>query len=120
MPTFKKFRKQIFGVEFNQKEAEAIDKALNDLIIEHFLTFEKELDASMLWMLHEHFGHGRERLLKAWRLTFDKNRQLQDRYEMDATGSEWLCKKLLKEQLGIDLDELYEKEVRSYDIQCDT
>lgn len=116
MPTFKKFRGQIFGTQFTKKEEQAIDAAISEMIVEKFITFEKELDASMLMMLHEHFGFGYDRMMKAWRLTFDCNRQLQKRYEMDAKDSAWLCQKLLKEQFGIDLDELYEKEVRSNEV----
>lgn len=113
MATFKKFGKAVFGVTFNKKEQDIIDKSIQELILDRFVEFEKELDASMLMMLHEHFGFGHDRLMKAWKLTFDCNRYLQKRYELDAKDSCWLVKKKLKEEMGIDLDELYDKEVRS-------
>ena len=117
MPTFKKFGKAVFGVEFNKKEQEIIDKCIQQMILDKFVAFEKELDASMLMMLHVTFGFGYNRLMKAWKMTFDYNRKLQKRYEFDPNDSIWLCKKQLKEKLGIDLDELYDKEVRSCELQ---
>jgi len=113
MPTFKKFGKAVFGVTFTPKEQKAIDDAISQMLLDKFVEFEKELDASMLWMLHVHFGFGYDRLMKAWKVTFEENRKLQSHYELNPAESVWMCKKLLKEQYNIDLDELYEKEVRS-------
>lgn len=113
MPNFKKFRKQVFGVEFTKSESAIIDKAIEEMILDKFVNFEKEMDASMLWMLHVHFGFGYKRLMKAWKLTFEENRKLQEYYELEAKDSCWMCKRLLKEKYGIDLDKMYAEEVRS-------
>lgn len=112
MPQFKKFGKAIFGVEFNKSEQKIIDDAISKLIVEHFVEFEKELDASILWMLHVHFGFGAERLHKVWKLTYEQNRGLQEHYEIDPGHAVWMCKKLLEDNKLADLDKWYAEETR--------
>lgn len=109
MPNFKRFRKTVFGVEFTKVEAAIIDKAIEDLILEKFQTFEKELDAAVLWELHTDFGFGLKRLKKVWQNTYRNHRELQQYYDMNVNDAGWLVSKLLKEY-GMDLDALYAEE----------
>lgn len=109
MAVFKKFGKAVFGVEFNKKEQEIIDKAITELVLERFQKFEKDLDASVLWMLHVNYGFGKDRLKDVWKNTYQQNDLLRKHYEIDPSDACWMCTKLLKEY-GCDLDQWYKEE----------
>lgn len=106
---FKKVAGKIFGVDFNKAEQVAIHKALGEQIVEMDRQMELDRDSSILWMLHEQFGFGHDRLFKAWKLMYEDTKKLQKRYELGPEDGGWLCRQRLKE-LGVDLERWYEDE----------
>ena len=70
-----------------------------------------ELDALVLWVLHEEFGFGPERLRRFHDKFVPAIEALIGRYELDKTDDIWLCTYLLK-QYGVDL-EAWENESRN-------
>ena len=67
-----------------------------------------ELDALILWVLHNEFGFGEKRL-KQFHDAFVQNiGALLKRYEMDGEDDVWLCTYKLK-QAGIDISEWNKK-----------
>lgn len=106
---FKKALGKIFGVEFNKAEQRALDKAICEQIVEMDRQMELDRDSSILWMLHEQFGFGHDRLFKAWKLMYADSKKLQARYEMGPEDGGWLCRQKLKEY-GVDLERWYKDE----------
>ena len=106
---FKKVLGKIFGVEFSKAEQRALDKAICEQIVEMDRQMELDRDSSILWMLHEQFGFGHDRLFKAWKLMYSDNKKLQARYEMGPEDGGWLCRQKLKEY-GVDLERWYKDE----------
>lgn len=106
---FKKAAGKIYDVQFNKTEQRAIDKAIGEQCAEMDRQMELDRDSSILWMLHEQFGFGHDRLFKAWKLMYEDNKKLQARYEMGPEDGGWLCRQKLKE-LGVDLERWYRDE----------
>ena len=100
---FKKAAGQIFGITFNKAEQKAIDKAIGEQCAEMDRRMELDRDSSILWMLHEQFGFGHDRLFKAWKLMYADSKKLQARYEMGPEDGGWLCRQKLKEY-GVDVE----------------
>ena len=63
---------------------------------------EDEIDALVLYILHERFGFGKDRLRKFYEALSEEFEALGKRYDFDYEGSLWLCTERLK-QYGIDL-----------------
>ena len=86
----------------------AAQKAMNHEIMrqiaENTRKHEMELDAVILWQLHEQLGLGPIRLRRFYDTFGIALRDLVSRYEMDDTDQIWLCTHKLKEY-GIDLEE---------------
>lgn len=106
---FKKALGKIFGVEFNKAEQRALDKVIGEQIVEMDRQMELDRDSSILWMLHEQFGFGNDRLFKAWKLMYADSKKLQARYEMGPEDGGWLCRRKLKEY-SVDLERWYRDE----------
>lgn len=67
---------------------------------------EDELDAMALYILHEEFGFGKQRLIKFYNSFAKGLRDLGERYQMNEYDDRlWLCTRKLKEA-GIDISEL--------------
>ena len=67
---------------------------------------EDEIDAMVLYILHEEFGFGEKRLKKFYNCFADGLRELGERYQMNEYDDRlWLCQRKLKE-IGIDIPEL--------------
>lgn len=104
MPVFKKSKGYIFGVQFSAKEQKAIDAE----ILRQCADFDKknkhEIDALILWLLHEKFGFGKKRLREFYDSFFTELDELMKRYELGDEDRAWLCTHKLKEY-GIDISE---------------
>lgn len=71
----------------------------------------REIDAMVLWVLHEVFGFGPERLHRFYQTFNGQVEDLARRYQMTDDGDEvWLCTYKLREY-GIDLEK-WEQEVQ--------
>lgn len=115
---FKRYGGKIFGVQFSKAEQAAVDREINQQIVEHDRRFDMDKEASILWMLHIRFGFGAKRLRDAWELFYAETVKLREYYELDQKDDGWIARLMLKD-IGVDLEEWYreydtgaEKEVR--------
>lgn len=109
MAVFKRSNGRIFGVQFSTKEQKAIDAEILRQCAEFDRKNMNEVDACILWLLHEklNFGHKRLRRFHRWfRTELDA---LVKRYEMEDGDAVWLATHKLKEY-GIDIDEWNKEE----------
>lgn len=91
-----------------QLDEEAVKEAMKKQIMKELADWDQkhyqELDALVLWVLHEEFGFGEGRL-KRFHDRFSKSiDELIERYVMDDSDDVWLCTRKLKEY-GIDIEE---------------
>jgi hypothetical protein len=100
--TFKRCNGDIYGVNLTAKEQAAlkneINRQLGDFTRGHCL----EMEALVLWTLHEKYGFGVKRLRDFWDALMANEHDLAVRYERDQNDMEFY-KKLV--EYGIDLDE---------------
>lgn len=115
MPNFKKVGGRIFGVGFNAKEQEAIDREIKAQLAEYDKKHMREVDAIVLWELRRLFGFGYKRLRDFYFDFGDAINALIARYEMDEDDAVWLATYKLKE-IGIDLEQ-WEKELNNHENQ---
>lgn len=104
MPNFKRFGSRIYGVQFNAKEKAALDKEIQRQCAEFDQKNQNEIDALILWLLHEKFGFGMKRLRRFYDLFHTEFDALVKRYEMDEDDAVWLCTHKLKEY-GLDIEQ---------------
>lgn len=100
----KKSGKLIFGAEFTAAEKRALNMEIHRQLAEYDKKHTREIDAIILWTLHEKFGWGEVRLKRFYDEFSKEFENLLGRYEVDVSDGVWLCTKRLKE-LGIDLEE---------------
>lgn len=108
----KKAGKIILGANLTKDE----DRALNIEVQKRIAKLDRnntdEVDAIILWVLHDQFGFGKDRLRKFYEAFNPALNALADRYEMTDKGDElWLATYKLKDKLGIDIHE-WNDEVR--------
>lgn len=105
----KKSGGKIFGAHFSKAE----EKAMKIEIQKYFAELDRknlnEIDAIVLWVLHEEFGFGKSRMKKFHDRFIPTLNELTKRYEMDDSDRIWLCTYQLK-QLGVDIEE-WNKEI---------
>lgn len=102
MPVFKRNRGHIFGVQFSAKEQKAIDAEILRQCAEFDRKNANEIDALILWVLHEKFGFGKRRLRAFYDYFVTEIDALAKYYEMGDEDKAWLCTYKLK-QYGIDI-----------------
>lgn len=56
-----------------------------------------------LWVLHEQFGFGAQRLRTYYDAFHDRIKELVSRYEMEDQDDIWLCTQMLK-RIGVDIE----------------
>lgn len=99
----KRSGKKIFGANLTAAERKGlaieIKKELADYDHKHAL----EIDAIVLWVLHNKYGFGIKRLREFYDNFNEALNDLTKRYEMDESDKIWLCTHKLKE-CGIDLE----------------
>ena len=88
------------------KQKKAMSVEINRQIFENVEKLTTNIEALMLWQLHEQLGWGKKRLLKFYNAFLPAIQEMQDYYAMhDSDDAEWLCKYKLRE-IGIDLDKM--------------
>ena len=106
---FKRNGGKPFGIVLNRAEQKVLDEEINKQILEHDLQFQIDNDSAILEMLHVHFGFGKKRLRKAWKLFYAEHKKLREHYEMTPEDGGWLCRqRLLK--IGVDVEAWYKEE----------
>lgn len=105
----KKSGGKIFGAQFTAAEQKAMEIEFKKCFAEFNERNSNELGAMILWVLHEEFGFGKERLKKFYDVFSPAIKALSDRYEMDDTEGPWLCTRKLLEY-GIDISKWNQEE----------
>lgn len=90
----KKAGGRIFGGTMSAAEKKAMDLEIQRQLAEYDRKHLIEIDAMILWVLHERFGFGPKRLRQ---------------YQMDTGDDVWLCTQMLK-RIGVDVEQ-WHKEV---------
>lgn len=108
---------KIFGAVLTAAEQKAMRIEIHKALVEYDRRNLLEMDALVLWVLHEHFGFGKKRLKEFYDCFVPEVMGLIKRYELDDTDHIWICTRKLKEY-GIDLEE-WKKERKQSDIVLD-
>ena len=99
----KKSGGRIFGAQLTRAEEKAMNMEIQRQCADYDRKHMDEIDAMILWTLHEEFGFGEVRL-RRFHSAFNKRfEELIEHFEIDDDeGLLWLYTKLLKEK-GIDI-----------------
>ena len=111
MAYFKKAGGKIYGVQLSAKEKKAMDDEIKRQCVEYDKNNINEMDAIVLWLLHEKLGFGHKRLRRFYDWFHTEFDALVKRYEMEDGDAIWLATHKLKEY-GIDIAE-WNKEEKS-------
>lgn len=100
----KKSNGKVFGARLTVAERKAMELEIKRQIAEYDKKHERDLEATALWVLHDVFGFGKDRLKKFYDNYSDSIEALAKHYEMGKDDQTWLCEQKLRE-IGVDLDE---------------
>lgn len=107
----KKAGKKIIGAELTTSEKKAMDIEIRRQIAEYEHKHEIEIDAMILWVLHEKFGFGHKRLRQFFDAFNASMKELYGRYTDEGTDIAWICADELK-KYGIDVEVWREEKLR--------
>lgn len=107
----KKVSGRIYGADLTTAEQTAMDLEIQRQLAEFNLRNEREIDAIILWELHQQLGFGPRRLKRFYRNFGVGLHKLIQRYQLNTNDEVWLATHNLKEY-GIDL-ETWEREMRT-------
>lgn len=99
----KKINGRVFGGELSAAEKKAMNMEIRRQLAEYDRKHLVEIDAIILWALHEQFGFGPKRLRKYYDAFHDSVDRLVNWYELDNTDDEWLCTQMLK-RIDVDIE----------------
>lgn len=106
----KKVGKIVLGADLTREEQEAIEIEIRKQLADYARKHANEMDALILWHLHEQYGFGPKRLKEFHHSFAPAVNALCERYEMTDVGDEiWLATRQLLEY-GVDIAE-WNKEV---------
>lgn len=106
----KKANGKIFGAAMSASEKKAMNLEIQRQLAEYDRKNLAELDAMILWVLHDQFGFGPKRLRQYYDSFQTCTDELVKRYEMDTGDEIWLCTQKLK-AIGVDI-EAWHRETR--------
>lgn len=101
----KKAGGKIIGMDLTVAERKAMDMEIRRQCAEYNSKNLNEIDAMVLWHLHEEFGFGKKRLMRFYESFSDRVADLSAKYEMDEEKIPWMYQCKLKDY-GIDIEEL--------------
>ena len=108
----KKSKKNVYGAILSSAEKKAMEMEIRRELAEYDRRHTAEMDALILWVLHEKFGFGIQRLRRFYNCFTKEIENLLDRYELKDDDQVWLCTHKLKEY-GIDLEKWHEETGRN-------
>ena len=91
---------------FTAKERKAMEDEINRQTAKNIEKMSADLQALVLWELHEQLGFGKKRLLRFQKAFQPMIQELQRFYEVDMADADFVCKYKLKHEVGIDVEEL--------------
>lgn len=98
---------KIYGAEFTTAEKKAIEMEIKRQMADYDSKHMLEIDALILWQLHEQFKFGPINLKRFFDGFSDSMDALSKRYELENEDKIWLCTKQLKDY-GVDLEKWQE------------
>lgn len=104
----KKAGGRIFGGAMSAAEKKAMDLEIQRQLAEYDRKHLVEIDAMILWVLHDLFGFGPKRLRKFYDGFRTCTNELIERYQMDAGDDIWLCTQMLK-RIGVDVEQWHKE-----------
>lgn len=107
----KKSGGKIFGAIMTDAEKKAIDMEVRRQLDEYNKNNADNIDAMILWHLHEEFGFGKKRLMKFYETFSERMKETSDYYLFEETKMPWLYREKLK-AYGIDVVELNKRRER--------
>lgn len=97
------------------RERKALEAEINRQTAQNVKNLSLNLQALVLWQLHEQLGFGKKRLLRFQKAFLPMIKELQRFYELEnANETDFVCRYKLKNEVGIDvenLDEMFEFQV---------
>lgn len=97
------------------RERKALEAEINRQTAQNVKNLSLNLQALVLWQLHEQLGFGKKRLLRFQKSFLPMIKELQGFYELEnASETDFVCRYKLKNEVGIDvenLDEMFEFKV---------
>ena len=104
----KKAGGRILGGAMSAAEKKAMDLEIQRQLAEYDRKHLVEIDAMILWVLHERFGFGPKRLRQYYDSFRACTNELVERYQMDAGDDVWLCTQMLK-RIGVDVEQWHKE-----------
>ena len=95
---------KVFGAVLTASEKKAMDMEIQRQIANYTLMHNRELEAMILWTLHENFGFGPKRLKRFSNKFVVAVEILVHNYELDNSDDAWICTHKLK-AYGVDLEQ---------------
>jgi hypothetical protein len=97
----------------SKNERKAMQEEITRQILAAEEKFASDIDAMVLYTLHERFGFGPKRLHDFWIAFQEEHEKLVKHYEMPDSFA-WLCDRKLKE-IGVDIEAWRNEEVEKND-----
>lgn len=113
MTVLKAFGK-VYGAELTAAERKGMQIEIRKELAEWWRAHLVEVDALVLWSIHKQLGYGPKRLRDFFDDFVPEMNALLERYEMDDTDRLWLCTHLLKETLGVDVEQWQRENENKY------
>lgn len=93
--------------QLTNKQKKALYDEVNRQTAKNVKSLSQNLQAMVLWCLHEHLGFGKKRLLRFQKAFLPMIEELQEYYLAEsAEDTEFALKYRLKHECGIDVEEL--------------
>ena len=101
--------KAIMPMRLTNKERKALEDEINRQTAKNVKDLSLNLQALVLWELHEQLGLKKKKLLEFQKAFLPMIQELQRFYEVkNADETEFVCKYKLKNEVGIDVENLAE------------
>lgn len=110
----KKHKNKAYGITLTSAEKKAMNAEIARQTAEWDRKHLIEIEALILWELHEQFGFGPKRLKRFYDNFAKDIEKLVDRYCLETSDKVWLCTYKLKEY-GIDIEEWHEERGNDHD-----
>jgi hypothetical protein len=95
--------------QLTNKQLRALHDEVNRQTAKNVQNLSQNLQAMVLWALHEHLGFGKKRLLRFQKAFLPLIQELQEFYLAEnAADTEFICKYRLRHDCGVNVEELSE------------
>lgn len=96
--------------KMTSSQRKAMKEEIKHQIVENEKKFSIEYDAMVLWSAYVCGFGKKKKLKKLWDVLIKEHKRLREHYQLAPEDDGWLYLHLLKEHLGIDLEEWYQEE----------